>query len=420
MCFGDEGKGTTVDALTRRYESKLTIRFNGGCQAAHNVITPEGRHHTFRQFGSGTFAGASTFLSNFMLVNPVSLSMEAEKMADAGVRSPLQRLFIDGRALIITPYHAALNRLREISRGKARHGSCGEGIGETVNYAIQNPVEALRARDFLKVDNADKVEKLKRHFIAEVNKFKLDGFDPVISTEMASFRIESGEYFRFVRKFLKSVRVLDKDEVNSLIANAVNPVFEGSQGVLLDEEYGFNPYTTWSKTTPANARELLKQAGVTRPNKTIGVIRSYMTRHGDGPFPTHDLTLLDKLKDEHNKFGQFMGEFRVGWFDLPLLNYARNTGLYDTIAVTHLDRAEAIKDGFYYCDRYVPTEDWKPMGNLEVPNTTDLLMKAIPHFVKTDPEEFLKVVANTMKIPVGITSFGASYKDKKFQSPIMP
>src|SRR5579864_7866772 len=87
--YGDEGKGSIVDYLVRQEKAPLVVRFNGGAQAAHNVVTDDGRHHTFTQFGSGTFAGARTFLSRFMIVNPFTLLTEAKALEQKGVANPL-------------------------------------------------------------------------------------------------------------------------------------------------------------------------------------------------------------------------------------------------------------------------------------------------------------------------------------------
>ena len=142
--YGDCGKGTTIDALARKYKSEWVIRFHGGAQAAHNVITPEGVHHTFAQFGSGTLAGAKTFLTRDVLINPNAMLREAEALATKGVAYPLNLMHVDEKAKITTPWHIALNRLREMSRGTGRHGSCGLGIGETMQDAILHPDHVLR------------------------------------------------------------------------------------------------------------------------------------------------------------------------------------------------------------------------------------------------------------------------------------
>ncbi|MBX6767349.1 MAG: adenylosuccinate synthetase, partial [Actinomadura rubrobrunea] len=132
--FGDAGKGTVVDRLCAGGPEPVhaVVRFNGGAQAAHNVVAPDGRHHTFAQFGSGTFTpGVRTHLSRFMMVDPLALAAETAHLRSLGVADALDRLTVDRDALLTTPYHRAANRARETARGAARHGSCGMGIGET-------------------------------------------------------------------------------------------------------------------------------------------------------------------------------------------------------------------------------------------------------------------------------------------------
>jgi hypothetical protein len=153
--FGDAGKGTVVDWLCSRAGERrgaalprTVVRFNGGAQAAHNVVTPDGRHHAFAQFGSGMFTpGVRTHLSGFVLVDPLALAAEAAQLASAGVAGALDRLTVDRDALLTTPYHRAANRARERARGAARHGSCGMGIGETVSYALGAGADAPRVGD---------------------------------------------------------------------------------------------------------------------------------------------------------------------------------------------------------------------------------------------------------------------------------
>src|ERR1700754_2874816 len=134
--FGDAGKGGVVDRLCARGPGPVhaVVRFNGGAQAAHNVVTTDGRHHTFAQFGSGTFTpGVRTHLSRFMLVDPLALAAEAAHLAAVGVPDALDRLTADAGAPLTTPYHRAANRARATA---VLHGSCGMGIGETAAYAL--------------------------------------------------------------------------------------------------------------------------------------------------------------------------------------------------------------------------------------------------------------------------------------------
>ena len=134
--YGDESKGATVDYLASTIgDTAAVVRWSGGGQAAHNVCHGP-RHHTFRQFGSGTLRGVRTIARAPMLVNPISLATEAAELAVLGVGDPFGLLTVDANALVTTPIHVAMNRAREIARGAARHGSCGEGVGETRAYAL--------------------------------------------------------------------------------------------------------------------------------------------------------------------------------------------------------------------------------------------------------------------------------------------
>src|SRR5579859_3464997 len=132
MAYGDEAKGATVDFLCRDLGAGLVVRYNGGHQAAHNVVTPEGLHHTFSQFGSGSFVpGVRTHLSRFMLINPIAMLEEEEHLSLLEVTDMWARTSVHRECVVVTPYHRAFNRLQEISRGHRAHGSCGLGIGDT-------------------------------------------------------------------------------------------------------------------------------------------------------------------------------------------------------------------------------------------------------------------------------------------------
>src|SRR5205814_2425812 len=148
LAFGDCGKGTIVDFLARRHDAHTVVRFNGGAQAGHNVVTPDARHHTFSQFGSATFLpGVRTVLTRFMLIEPYALLREAAHLSELKVTDALDRLLIDGRCPVITPAHQAANRLRELARGGAAHGTCGVGFGESVQDSLARPEALLYARD---------------------------------------------------------------------------------------------------------------------------------------------------------------------------------------------------------------------------------------------------------------------------------
>src|SRR5687767_2778700 len=126
--YGDEGKGRTVDFLADALT--LVVRFNGGAQAGHTVVLPDGRRHVFHHFGSGTFKGAETFLSQHFIMNPIMYCRELKEL-------PAVRVTADPRCRITTPWDMMLNQAVEAKRGNDRHGSCGLGINETVTRELQ-------------------------------------------------------------------------------------------------------------------------------------------------------------------------------------------------------------------------------------------------------------------------------------------
>ncbi|HEY0754221.1 MAG TPA: adenylosuccinate synthetase [Ktedonobacteraceae bacterium] len=342
--FGDAGKGTIVDFLTRRCSAQTIVRYNGGPQAAHNVVCADGRHHTFSQFASGMFLpGTRTLLSRFMLINPLNMLKEARHLNACGITDALQRVQIDQRALVITPFQRAINRLREIARAEQRHGSCGEGIGECMADALQYGDAVLQAGDLA----SDATLTRKLHFMRDAKWSEFAELEPllprteIVRQESAVFTdpgtlIACAEVYRH---FSTHVEVLDAASVRALFAQSGTMLFEGAQGILLDENYGFTPYTTWSTTTCANAQTLIEENNYTGKVSKIGVMRTYATRHGAGPFPTEDAELAATLPETHNAWNDWQRAFRSGHCDLVATRYARDvTGEFDYLALTHLDR----------------------------------------------------------------------------------
>lgn len=342
--FGDEGKGSVVDYLTRKYNSHLNVRFNGGGQAGHNVVLADGRHHCFSQWGSGTFAGSKTYLSRYMLVNPTFMLPEGEHLVSLGVTDAFERMFIDYNALVTTPFHVSLNRFRETSRRASstlEYGTCGMGIGETVDWATRYPEWAIRMRDFSDLRTiTGKLEMLRteiRRTVCDLTRtwsenkgLDLD-FDILEDPETVDRFIATTQ--ELLNRGVTVVKPLNRNFLED-----DTTIFEGAQGVLLDEEWGFHPHTTWSNCTFDNALKLVKQFAGTKGAKVtrLGVTRPYHTRHGAGPLPSEGLEL--QIKD-HNTDGKWQGSFRLGYFDFVMARYAKFIieGL-DGIAINHLDQ----------------------------------------------------------------------------------
>ncbi len=383
--YGDAGKGTVVDRLCSRGPYTAVVRFNGGAQAAHNVVTVDGRHHTFAQFGSGTFTpGVTTYLSRFMMVDPLALAAEAGHLAGLGVRDALDRLTVDRDALLTTPYHRAANRARATA---LLHGSCGMGIGETASYALTCD-EAPRAGDCLSPGRL-------RARLALLRDRLFDELGPLDVPPVA----DCAEAFA---AFAARVRI-GPDVLPSLLRRGP-VVFEGAQGVLLDQDHGFHPYTTWSTTTFANAETLLGGCGGTAVR--LGVTRAYMTRHGPGPFVTEDPG-LDR-PEPHNRRGRWQGAFRVGHLDAVALRYALEVcGGADALAVTHLDAPAP-----FICRAYDNGSRLTPAPGLAGQEAlTRRLLTARPVYdaVGGDPAS---VIEEELGVPVTLRSYGPTASDK--------
>ena len=406
--YGDAGKGGVVDRLCASGPVRAVVRFNGGAQAAHNVVTPDGRHHTFAQFGSGTLRGVPTHLSRFTLVDPLALTAEAAHLTALGVPDPFALLTVDRRAPLTTPYHAAANWLRERARGTARHGSCGMGVGETARYALEHPDDVLTAGDC-----TSRGALLRR--LTLLHDRLADELGPLGTPPVERCA-------DVLSAFARTVTLVDDAWLPRTLAGGP-VVFEGAQGVLLDEWHGFHPHTTWSTTTPANALTLLAEAGADGSASRLGVVRTYTTRHGPGPLVTEDPELTALLPEPHNGRGPWQGPFRIGHFDAVAHAYAVDAcGGLDALAVTHLDapaRCPGLRIARSYAvdgallDRLPPAIP----GDLDRQEAlTRRLAGARPAVWDTpgsDPHAWSEAIGDALSLPVVLESHGPTAQDKR-------
>lgn len=442
MTYGDEGKGTISEYLTWLYNAKYVVRYNGGPQAAHHVINKQNVLHCFAQFGSGTFAGAKTYLSDKMLIDPIRMVNEAITLEKKGIKDPLSLILIDPECLIVTPFHAIVNQMLEISRGEARHGSCGIGIGQTVEHERQCLDMAPRARDMFdkkilrrkldflwraKIDIAEQI--IDEHpDLSELGKrlkqLNRKGYVERLVSFYYNFAIESGAQIK-------------RNERNVLNGSG-NIIFEGAQGILLHEKRGFYPYVTYSDTTFQNADEMIRRSGCLKKIIKIGVIRAFCTRHGEGPFPTEDRWLGQQIMDMHNATNEWQGVFRIGWFDLITARYALETiGKIDHIALTNFDRLdnfEKIKVCHAY--KYVGSsiDSLDQFFEHEVKENGDIIIKKIkfpsetsikhqtrlakllklcePIYKKVEKNKYIEYIEKELKVKISIISVGPKAADK--------
>lgn len=360
--YGDEGKGKTVHWLCAKYKAHTVVR-TGGPQAFHRVVGSNGQEHVHAQFGSGTLAGASTHLSKKMVIDPYAIIAEGKSLKDElGISGVFEGLTIHRDALVITPFQAIANRLKELMRGDAKYGSVGVGVGETVLDAEVFPKEAIRAKDLTKPYLADKLDVIRERKIIELKEV-ISGIDslPKDVQERAKFELRNLKSddtmiwaIGWFAQLAAMSNIVDDDYVaKNILGRDGTVVFEGSQGVLLDRWYGFHPYTTKVRTIPEIALSLIGEYNYDGKVRSLGVLRAYHTRHGGGPFVAECPELTRQLPDATNGNHTWQGNFRVGCFDMVAAKYAIDVcgDTIDELVITCMDRVKTLQE-WPVCEAY--------------------------------------------------------------------
>lgn len=289
--FGDEGKGLVTDWLCSQ-GAGMVVRFNGGAQAGHTVVTPDGDRHVFQHFGSGSLLGVPTFLSQFFVCNPIAFFREKAELMTLGL-NPV--VYAHPDCLVTTFADMMINQAMEERRGSGRHGSVGVGFRETIERS-QIPHLKITMSDLW-----NRVSNLEDRLMQICGKYaEFRAGKPIVEPAM-------------VKKFIEGCWAF-ADVVHPLgIAQCKEPVFEGAQGLLLDQDNKeFFPHVTSSSTGMKNVRILCAQAGITDV-ETYYVSRTYLTRHGAGPLPGEDRHLM--FEDDTNLEHPWQGRIRFAALD---------------------------------------------------------------------------------------------------------
>lgn len=278
--FGDEGKGLMTDYFCSQFpktERVLNVRFNGGAQAGHTVVTPEGQRHVFSHFGSGSFIpNVATWLGPEFIVNPILFLREYEKLNALGI---WPMVYIHPKCLLTMPQDMMINQFIETRRGTNRHGSCGVGIYETLlRSQAQTDITMLDLDRFdstyvhrfgLDIDyyNFERLEKMTGMTLTDPEKALLMN---------QNIRAHFNEDLRFM---MNHSVLLDESVFNKFDY----VVFEGAQGLMLDQNNTeYFPHLTPSNTGIANVLDYVQRDVQV---EVCYVTRPYLTRHGAGKLP---------------------------------------------------------------------------------------------------------------------------------------
>ena len=290
--FGDEGKGQLVNNLCQQYSHPLCVRFSGGPQVGHNVkhniIT-----HCFSNFGSGSLVGTPTYWSKYCTVDPLTTLIELRVLNSCGIKptivySPLCEL--------ITPLDIWYQRQDQNNR---QHGTVGTGFKACLDR-VKNGyhLTMLDALNILVL--REKVKSILANYYKQDKPGLLD--------------FDLDYWICVTNKFANNMAMTNN--LNDFVCDSF--IFEGSQGILLDQKYGVMPFCTPSNTTSENAQILLKEIGQTAVTELVS--RPYITRHGNGPLCTNT-NILD-IKDENNLYNKKKKTFRSCKFDISLLEHS--------------------------------------------------------------------------------------------------
>lgn len=355
--FGDEGKGLMTNYFCEQArnsnQSAIVVLHNGGSQRSHTVSLSPDIRHAFRHLGSGTFQGADTYLAKDFIIDPMNFMNECTDMIELDYKVKVE-IYADKKCMVSLPCDALINCIKETERNNGKHGSCGCGIYETIKRNQKG--FSLSAYELTKMTR----EQL-RQLIKESREYaKKEIKSWCLENNISHLSDAALRYYKILMEADELVNVYI-DDVNSLkyfhftddtILNGYeNIFFEGGQGLLLDQNNtAYFPHLTPSNTGSINPCNIIKSAGLTDSDiELCYVTRTYLTRHGAGPFPTecNKSDINSEMHDKTNEPNTFQGTLRYGYINTEDLfkriseDETHFTFPHKTsVAITHLNETD--------------------------------------------------------------------------------
>ncbi len=333
--WGDEGKGKVVDLLADRFD--IVARYQGGHNAGHSVYVGD-KAFVLRLLPSGIIHEESTcVLGNGMVIDPKAFFEEVDQMIEQGISITPDRLKVSSRAHLIMPYHRVLDHTSEERLGNEKVGTTLRGIGPAYEDKVGR--RGIRVSDAL--DKAVLKARIERG-LEEANRvIVMYGREP----------LRSDEIFEEISVLADRLAPFVADTTTFLTKNikaGKKILLEGAQATLLDIDHGTYPYVTSSNPTAGGAA-----VGAGIPPHSIsgvlGIVRTYTTRVGEGPFPTEMLDseehLAHLIRERGNEYGSVTKRpRRCGWFDAFATQYAANLNGFNSVALTKLDVLDELDE----------------------------------------------------------------------------
>ena len=321
--WGDEGKGKIVDFLSDNFDA--VVRFQGGHNAGHTIKVGD---KTFKLslLPSGIIRGKFSVIGSGVVVDPVALFSEIEKIENAGIKITPENLAIADNCCLILSVHRELDQLLELQKGDNKIGTTGRGIGPAYEDKVGR--RALR------------ICELRDSEVLESRIENLLFYHNLLRQSLGAKKIELNDILQELKPIQNKILDFAKSsyEIAKELKNMQAVMFEGAQGALLDVTFGTYPFVT-SSNTIAGQIALGSCLGVAEIHKAIGILKAYTTRVGSGPFPTelHD-EIGEFIRIEGNEVGTVTGRNRrCGWFDAVLVKQVINLSSIKEVALTKID-----------------------------------------------------------------------------------
>jgi len=335
--WGDEGKGKIIDVLTSKAD--VIVRSQGGNNAGHTIVHG-GSTYILHLIPSGILRrGKVCVIGNGVVVDPIALVAEIGQLRGLGVKIG-KNLLVSNCAHLVMPYHRLLDEQRELRKGRAKIGTTKRGIGPA--YGDKAARTGLRVSDLMQPILFAK--KLQAKIRENNSILQALGAKPINYREVHEAYLAAGEK---LRPFVTNTVVY----LHRALERGKEILFEGAQGTFLDIDHGTYPYVTSSNTTAGGA---CTGTGVPphRMDRVVGVMKAYTTRVGEGPLPTEDRHLAQRLHSLGREFGATTGRARrCGWFDAVATRYATMINGIDELAITNLDGLDDV-DPIRICVEY--------------------------------------------------------------------
>ena len=326
--WGDEGKGKIIDVLTSKAD--VIVRSQGGNNAGHTIVHG-GATYILHLIPSGILRrGKVCVIGNGVVVDPIALVAEIGQLRGLGVKIG-KNLLVSNCAHLVMPYHRLLDEQRELRKGRAKIGTTKRGIGPA--YGDKAARTGLRVSDLMQPILFAK--KLQAKIRENNSILQALGAKPINYREVHEAYLAAGEK---LWPFATNTVVY----LHRALERGKEILFEGAQGTFLDIDHGTYPYVTSSNTTAGGA---CTGTGVPphRMDQVVGVMKAYTTRVGEGPLPTEDRRLAQRLHSLGREFGATTGRARrCGWFDSVATRYATMINGLDELAITNLDGLDDV------------------------------------------------------------------------------